>query len=78
MADITDLEQWLAGAKGAHLAKSPDPFDLERLKFGEHLLASRIHDRWRRGNHVSLLRLPAIYSWNFVRDAVFFPTDPTG
>jgi hypothetical protein len=55
-ANIAHPSQRLSNVKGPNLAKPPDPLNLERLKRGEHLLASRLHDRLRRGSHVSLLR----------------------
>ncbi len=50
-AHFTDSSQRLSYAIGADLAEPTDPLDFRRFQSGEHLVASRIHDRLLRYRH---------------------------
>ncbi len=50
-AHFTDSSQRLSYAIGADLAEPTDPLDVRRFQSGEHLVASRIHDRLLRYRH---------------------------
>jgi hypothetical protein len=44
-ADLARRSQRLARRKGAHLAESTHPFDVDRLESREHLIAPPLDDR---------------------------------